>query len=302
MRKISPLIALFGLLSAVLFPVTSTTAAAKRWISLEVLGTYRSGVFAESGAEIVAHDPEYQRLFVVNANAGAVDILDIEDPTNPVKIGVIEAGSLGVQINSVDIDDGVVAVAMEPDPNQSPGRVAFYDAGGVLLSDVQVGSLPDMLTFTPNGSKVVVANEGELDGYCEGGVDSEGSISIIDVSGGAGNVDQSDVTIASFESFNNQRDRLVTEGVRIFGPGATVAQDLEPEYVAVAKNSSRAWVSLQENNALAVVNLNQARVTDILPLGLKNHSSPNNGIDASDEDGAINIQSWPVRGVYCPTH
>lgn len=299
-RRISPLIAALALLAAIAFPASSTTAAAKGRISLEVLGTYRTGVFAESAAEIVANDPESQRLFVVNANAGVVDILDIQDPTDPVKVGVIDAGDLGAQVNSVDINEGVVAVAIEPDPNQNPGRVAFYDAAGALLSDVQVGSLPDMLAFTPDGSKVVVANEGESDGYWTGGVDPEGSVSIIDLSVGAGNVEQSDVATASFERFNDQRDRLVADGVRIFGPGATVAEDLEPEYVAVAKNSSRAWVSLQENNALAVINLNQARVTDILPLGFMDHSRRNRGIDASDEDGEINIQAWPVRGVYMP--
>ncbi|MGH2749740.1 MAG: choice-of-anchor I family protein [Actinomycetota bacterium] len=298
-RRISPLIAVLASIAVVL-PASSTTAAARGRISLEVIGTFRTGVFAESAAEIVAHDPESQRLFVVNANAGVVDILDIEDPTSPEKVGVIEPGDLGAQINSVDIDDGVVAVAIEPHPNQNPGRVAFYDTAGVLLSDVQVGSLPDMLTFTPDGSKVVVANEGEPDGYCAGGVDPPGSVSIIDLSGGAAGVEQSDVATASFERFNKQRDRLVRRGVRIFGPGATVAQDLEPEYVAVAKNSSRAWVSLQENNALAVVNLSRARVTDILSLGLKDHSRRNRGIDASDDDGEINIQRWPVRGVYMP--
>lgn len=236
-RRISPPIAVLALLAAIVLPVSSTTAAANGRISLQVLGTYRTGVFVESAAEIVAHDPESQRLFVVNANAGVVDILDIEDPADPVKVGVIDAGNLGAQINSVDINEGVVAVAIEPDPNQNPGRVAFYDAAGALLSDVQVGSLPDMLTFTPDGSKIVVANEGEPDGYCAGGVDPEGSVSIIDLSEGADNVEQSDVATASFERFNEQRDRLIADGVRIFGPGATVAQDLEPEYVAVAKNS-----------------------------------------------------------------
>ena len=299
-RRISPRIVALALFVSLVFPVSPTTAAAKGRISLEVLGTYRTGVFAESAAEIVAHDPETQRLFVVNANAGVVDVLDIADPDDPEKVAVIDAGDLGAQVNSVDIHEGVVAVAIEPDPNQNPGRVAFYDAAGVLLSDVQVGSLPDMLTFTPDGSKVVVANEGEPDGYCAGGVDPEGSVSIIDLSEGADNVVQSDVATASFERFNGQRDRLIDEGVRIFGPGAAVAQDLEPEYVAVAQNSSRAWVSLQENNAFAVINLNQGRVTDILPLGFKDHSRRNRGFDASDEDGTVNIQQWPVRGAYMP--
>jgi YVTN family beta-propeller protein len=98
-------------------------------------------------------------------------------------------------------------------------------------------------------------------------------------------------------------------GVRVFGPGATVAQDLEPEYITVSADSTTAYVTLQENNAVAVVDVATATVTAIRPLGTKDHSVAGAGLDPSDEDGGTNTNSgtptirigtWPVRGMYMP--
>jgi 2',3'-cyclic-nucleotide 2'-phosphodiesterase (5'-nucleotidase family) len=263
---------------------------------LKPLGTYETEVFDASAAEIVVHDPASQRLFVVNANAPAVEVLDIKDPSNPTKLFDIDPSAYGAGANSVAIFNGIVAIAIEAEEKTDPGRVVFFDINGNFLNAVTVGALPDMLTFSPDGSKVLVANEGEPnDDYS---IDPEGSISIIDVSGGSTNLTQANVTTADFTAFNDQQDELIAAGVRIFGPNATVAQDVEPEYIAISGDSSTAYVSLQENNALAVVDIASGTVTDILPLGFKSHAE--NPLDASDRDDAINIQNLPVFGMYQP--
>lgn len=154
-----------------------------------------------------------------------------------------------------------------------------------------VGALPDMLTFTPDGKRVLVANEGEPNSNYTN--DPEGSISII-------NIADFSVINAGFGQFNSQIDQLRADGVRIFGPNATVAQDLEPEYITVSPDSKKAWISLQENNAIATLDLMTNQITSISPLGFKDHSLPGNGFDASDRDNAINIANWPVLGMYQP--
>lgn len=276
---------------------TPVGADPKPLLSLTPIGTYETGQFDESAAEIVAHDPSTQQLFVVNAEKGAIDVLDIADPTTPTLTTTLFAA--GGDVNSVDVHDGVLAVAVEAPVAQDPGTVEFYGTHALdLLSTVPVGAMPDMLTFTPDGSKVVVANEGEPDHYCDDGEgDPEGSVSIIDVSAGS---TSATVATAGFGSFNDDLEELRAEGIRIFGPNATVAQDLEPEYVAVDAESTTAWVSLQENNAFAIVDLDSATVADVVPLGYKDHSTPGNGLDASNRDDAINIASWPVMGAYMP--
>ncbi len=261
------------------------------------LGTYETGVFDESAAEIVVYDPKTQRLFVVNAQVPTVEVLDISDPSNPTKLFDIDPSTYGAGANSVAIANGIVAVAIESEVKTDPGSVVFFDIDGNFLNAVTVGALPDMLTFTPDGTKVLVANEGEPNAAYS--IDPEGSISIIDLSGGVANLTQANVTTADFTAFNDQREALIASGVRIFGPNATVAQDVEPEYIAVTSDSRTAYVALQENNALAVVDIASGAVTDILPLGFKNHSVV--PLDASDRDGAINITTYPnLFGMYMP--
>ena len=280
--------------------VVLNSVASETQINLQPLGTYASGLFDASAAEIVAHDPNTQRLYVVNANSGNVDVLDIYYPANPTLLFQIDTAPYGDSANSVAIHNGIVAVAVQADPSQAPGTAAFFNTDGKFLSAVTVGALPDMLIFTPDGQYVLVANEGEPDEYClteagnEG--DPEGSVSVIRLRNGAANLTQADVRTADFSNFTRNN---IHPDIRIFGPGATVAQDLEPEYIAVDPDSSRAWVALQENNAIAVLDIASATITEIFPLGYKAYAQ-DNALDPSDRDDGINIANWPVSGIYQP--
>jgi Secretion system C-terminal sorting domain/Calx-beta domain len=272
----------------------------------------RSTATSTSGAEISAYDSSSKRIFTVAgltmeyyslSNTGI-----ISGPSN-LPFGFTSAGN-NILPNSVAVRNGIVAVGYAivntSNGQQQPGVVAFYNAAtATYISQVAVGYLPDMITFTPDGTKLLTANEGEPNSYGQPtSFDPEGSVSIIDISGG---VAAATVQNAGFTSFNGQAAALRAAGVRIYGPGATVAQDMEPEYIAFSADGSKAFVTLQENNAVAEVDIATATVTQILPLGLKDHSLAGNGLDASDRDlapgfasGSINIQNWPVRGMYQP--
>lgn len=240
-------------------------------IIMNPIGTYATGIFDQSGAEIPAFDPETNRLFVVNAEAVAVEVLDLSDPTNPTKIGALDSSALGGAANSVDVKNGLVAVAVEANTVTDPGEVVFFESDSDFsdtvtpIKEVPVGALPDMLTFTSDGTKVVVANEGEP----RGDVDPVGSVSIIDLSNG---VDNATVSTAEFTPFDGREEDLRNQGVRIF-PNKSASEDFEPEYIAINNDETKAYVTLQEANSLAVVNLETASVEAILPLGLKNHST-----------------------------
>ena len=262
---------------------------------LNPLGTYESGLFAASGAEIVAHDPATQRVFVVNAGEGFIDVLNMSDPNNLSLAFRIDITPYGANANSVAVHDGIVVAAVEANNKQAPGSAVFFDTSGNFINQVTAGALPDMVTFSPNGQWVLVANEGEPnDAYT---VDPEGSVSVIDLRGGVANLTQADVRTASFLPFNNA---TLDSSIRVFGPNATVAQDMEPEYITVSHDSKTAWVVLQENNAIAVVDIRSATVTDLIGLGFKNHNMVGNELDASNEDGLININNWPTLGMYLP--
>jgi hypothetical protein len=269
-------------------------------LTITPVGVYRAAgtVFDEAAAEIGAYDAATRRLFVVNLYGRSIDVIDISNPATPVLAHVIDVSPWGSQANSVAVQNGIVAVAIQADVKTDPGQVVFFNAYGAVLASTAVGALPDMLTFTPNGRMVLVANEAEPNSYGQAdSVDPEGSVSIIDLRGDEWQLTVAGVTTAGFTVFNGA---TLDPSIRISGPGATVAQDLEPEYIAVSHDSRTAFVTLQENNAIGVLDLASKQFTRLTGLGFKEHADPGNGLDASDQDGGINITTWPVRGVYMP--
>ncbi len=273
---------------------TSAQAHNRREPKLEFIGRYQppDAAFDEGVSEIVAYDEDNEELYVVNARDATIEILSIADPTNPVPVDEIDVGAFGGVANSVAVKDGVVVIAVEAFVKQDPGQLIFFDTDRNFLSSVQVGALPDNVVFSPDGRYAVAACEGEpSDDYTN---DPEGSVAIVDIRRGA---DRPSLAIADFRGWNN---RPLPSSVRVFGPGSTAAQDFEPEFCAVAADSKTAYVTLQENNAIATIDLRRGKVTDLKGLGFKNHNRPGNGIDASDRDSAINIAQWPVFGMYLP--
>lgn len=267
-------------------------------IELSFKSRYMADDADERGSEIVAYDPDGEQLFVTNGATGMVDVLDMSNPANLTLKRTLSVGAYGSP-TSVAVKNGMVAVAVAADPTQNNGHIVFFDTDGNFKQAVTAGALPDMVAFSPDGNYALSACEGEPnDDYS---VDPEGSVAVIDVSGGLDGA--LTANLAGFSSFNADRAELIAAGVRIFGNNglATVAQDVEPEYIAVTPDSSTAFVTLQENNAVAVVDIATATVTSILPLGYKDHSLAQNGLDASDKDDAINIASYArLKGMYMP--
>ena len=249
------------------------------------LGTHAAGAFDRSASEIAAFHAPTRRLWVVNGAAG-IDVLDIADPASPRKVATHAMRAP----TSVAILGDLVAVAV-PSTDASPGMVRFLDLDGRTIADVPVGHGPDMCVFTPDGSALVVANEGEPVGEA----DPEGSVSIIDLRAGPA---RATVRSADFRAFEPDRARLLAEGAHLPVPGAGIAQQSEPEYVAISADGTRATVSLQESNALAVIDLQEAKVLSMHGLGLKDFAA--SGLDASDADRAIDIRPWPVLGLRQP--
>jgi hypothetical protein len=266
-------------------------------LTLTPIGTYATGIYDDGGTEIATYDPQTMRVFSVNGSTGTIEVIDLSDPTSPVFLFAIDLSPWGRAANSVDVHGGVLAAAVEASPKQDPGRIVFFETSGACnhLNDVPAGALPDMITFSPDGARVLTANEGEPDDSYTN--DPEGSVTIVDLSAG---VAAATATQVGFGAYNGQAAALKAAGVRIFGPGATVAQDLEPEYIAMSPDGLTAWVTCQEANALAVIDVASATVTSIVPLGTKDHSLPGNGLDPSNQDGGIRIANWPLQGFYLP--
>ncbi|SHL81721.1 choice-of-anchor I family protein [Flavobacterium saccharophilum] len=248
----------------------------------------------EAAAEISTYDEKTKRLFTVN-NSGTnqIDVIDISDPSKPVKIGKIDLTPYEGASNSVDVYDGKLAVALESTTNkQGNGKVVIFNTTDYsLIKQVTVGALPDMITFSPDGKYIMTANEGEPNtDYSQ---DPNGTISIIETSTYA-------VTTLDFASFAPQAETLKKDGFRISKVAKSFAQDIEPEYVTISDDSKTAWVTLQENNGVAKVDLTSKTITAIYPLGFKNYNTAENAIDVSDKDDKIAFNPWKVKGMFMP--
>ncbi|MDP9960265.1 choice-of-anchor I family protein [Chryseobacterium lathyri] len=266
-------------------------------IQLNYIGSFDPSGNNNSSTEIVVHDPASQKLFTISSITGVFDIIDF---TNPNALSVVKTVNMGPYggITSIAVKNGIIATASPNADPQQNGSVVFFDINGNFLKQVTVGALPDMITFTPDGTKVITANEGEPnDAYT---IDPEGTISIIDISGGIGSLTQSNVTTLNFNSFDSQTAALMATGLRKVRTNNTLSQDLEPEYVTVSSDSQQAWITLQENNAIAEINLVTKTISGIWGLGKKDMSLPGNGFDASDNNGEVLIANWPVKAYYIP--
>ncbi|MCK7634113.1 MULTISPECIES: choice-of-anchor I family protein [unclassified Shewanella] len=293
-------------------------------LTAELIGRHQTGIYGLSAAEIVEYHSASNRIFVVNAISGKVDIIDgsllatSSAATEPLALNNLDklaeldvAKDVGQtfmgSVNSVSISGNLLAAAIERgdaagNKTQTNGFVAFYQLNGAdtpqFISAVEVGALPDNVVFTHDGKMVVVANEGEPNSSYT--LDPEGSIALIAITEGK---PAATATIIGFSDFNQggTRHSEITADIKINGPMASVAQDLEPEYIAVSQDNRRAFVSLQENNAIAVIDIVNAKVAKILPLGLKDYGLEVNKIDASDKDDRVNLQSYTgVYGMYQP--
>ena len=292
-----------------------TAGEAMASVSLSFVGRAISGS-GLAGSEIAAYSPSTKRLFVTNGATKKIDIFNVDNPAKPTLTKSVTLNGLG-DLQSVATNGSLVAVAAYTDATDGkylPGRVFLMDTNGTVDArapqGVAVGALPDSIHFAPDGKTVVVANEGEPKNYCQtsgefvDANDPKGSVSIIDTSAAT-----LTATTLEFTAFNAQAAAIRSAGARIFGPGADVDQDLEPEYIAISADSKTAFVTLQENNAVAEIDLATKSITRIMGLGYKDYSIAGQGLDASNEDSAtdsnsgspaVSIRNWPIKGMYLP--
>jgi len=263
---------------------------------LNNLTSFSNGTEGANSAEIVAHDPTTDRLYIANSVGAKIDIVNFSNPASPTLMNSVSVTPYG-NINSLTVHNGIVVVAMENSNPQLNGSVVFFDANGTFISQVTVGAMPDMITFNNDFTKVIVACEGEP--KTDYSIDPEGTIGIIDLTPGIPALTNANVALVNFQAYNGQEAALRSQGIRIFGPGSSTAQDFEPEYITISSDNTKAYISLQENNAMAVIDLQTGSILNLYPLGTVDYSS-GNGLDPSDQSTGIYIGSAPVKGLFMP--
>lgn len=277
-------------ISLLALPVSATSP-----LMFEPLATHDSGAANSNATQMAVYEIASETLYILNSSAQKIDILNISEPAAPVLVGAIDLASYGGWANAIAVYSNVLAVAIENEDPAEDGIVAFFGTAGSSIRTIEVGAGPSALAFSPNGRWLVVANEGEPNASYS--TDPQGSVSILSFSIENGSpIFEMNSTI-SFEDVNI--DVPLSPHVRVYGPGATPAQDFEPESVAISLNSTTAYVTLQENNALAVIDLESASLRAVAPMGSVDYQIDGPVIDI-ENDGDFSPSHYPVQGLYQP--
>ncbi|MGF1563245.1 MAG: choice-of-anchor I family protein, partial [Geminicoccaceae bacterium] len=260
----------------------------------ELIGEGGSGA-----SEVVAY--ENGSFFVTNGENDRIDIFDnpagtVDGADRTIDLSTLD-GYDGVQ--SVAVKNGVVAAAIARPAEDTTvfggtdvalsqaGFVALFDANTLaLLSTVDVGNLPDQIAFNADGSKLLVAGEGEKNEDSEHDDNPLGTVAIVDTTDPA----NPSVELLDFTAFNGLEEQARAAGIRI-QDGVSFAEDVEPEYTAFAFNDDGAFVSLQENNAIAELSIAESSVVDVFLLGLADFENGSK-LDVND-NGVIEIGQFP---------
>ena len=256
-------------------------------------------------AEIVSFNADTNRAYVVNGQESVLNIFDVKADGSfgeAEKLNIQElmkakdpAFAYGDMTSvAVDTETDRIAVALQDADYTKPGRIAVLNYENEIVSVYTAGVQPDMVAFAAGGRYILTADEGEpREGYGAGTSDPAGTVTVADTQTG-------EVRQAGFAAFG--AEELAASGVlfnRINGEILSAEFDLEPEYIAVSGGT--AYVALQEANAVALLDIEAAQFTKVLPLGFKDYSKEENAVDLNDEDGTYAPKTYNnTYGVYMP--
>lgn len=276
-------------------------------LQLELAGRHNSGAMNADGGslEIVTYNPVNGYAYAVSGVKGKLIALGLNGKLDGDKVvslagteydvkALVDGFAYGDMTSvAVSPDGSKLAVAIQAENYADNGVVALFvcnnDGSLELLSTVTVGVQPDMLTFAGNGT-ILTADEGEPREGSDA-VDPKGSVTIITIDG----ANSMNAKSAYFDNFDGKREELTSAGVLV-QKGIYPSTDFEPEYIAVAGNT--AYVSLQEANAVAVLDIASGEFTNVYPLGFQNYGTTKVDLE---KNGTIELKNYEnVYGIKMP--
>ncbi|MED3794529.1 choice-of-anchor I family protein [Niallia alba] len=286
-------------------PYSVSAATFSDTIDVKKIASYSTGLTDKDGgvAEIVKYNPDNQKFYVINGKLQTIDIVDLsslktnthQDLSKEKSINIAELLNSNTfqygDLTSIDIntENQIIAAAVQDADYTKNGRIVILDYDGNILHTFEAGVQPDNVVISKDGNHILSANEAEPRMGLENGADPEGSVTIV-------NYETKQTKTVLFDNTS-----VIDSDVHIRNNGslADAVHDLEPEYISLTEDGKTAFVSLQENNAIAKINVETGKVISVKSLGFKDHSLPGNGLDAARND-KIEIESLPILGVYMP--
>lgn len=298
-------ISALSLTGLMLFSAYPSITLAESSLDVKKIASYSTGITDEDGgvAEIVKYNKDNEKFYVINGKAQTIDVVDLSGLYSTEVQNLQKEKSINIadvvnsdsfqygDLTSIDIntDKKIIAAAVQEADYTKNGRIVVMNYDGEVQETFEAGVQPDMVKISADGKYILTADEAEPRQGLENGVDPEGSVTIV-------NFDTKVVNKVKFDDTS-----VIDEDVHIRNGGtiADAVRDLEPEYLALNKDASKAYVTLQENNAVAAVDVTTGKVLSVKSLGYKDHSLKGNGLDAARND-KIEIKQLPILGAYMP--
>ncbi|MCD7035926.1 choice-of-anchor I family protein [Metabacillus sp. GX 13764] len=281
----------------------STKEYYPKTMDISKIAGYSTGASDEDGgvAEIIKYNKDNQKFYLVNGKTQTLDIVSLKklngskgqslekEKSVDIAKAVNSASFQYGDLTSVDVNTAqkVVVAAVQEKDYSKPGKIVVMDYSGKVLKTFNAGVQPDMIKMTENGKYILTADEGEPRMGLKNGVDPEGSVTIVKFKSG------------KTEHVKFDKEKAIDSDVVIRNKDGGALKDLEPEYIALSEDGKKAYVTLQENNAVAEINVKSAKLKSVKSLGFKDHSLAENGLDAA-KDGKIGIKPMPILGSYMP--
>ncbi|WP_168735534.1 choice-of-anchor I family protein [Cohnella fermenti] len=280
-------------------------------LSINKIADYSVGATSADGgvAEIVKFNKDNGKFYLVNGSATppSLDIvslgqadgtLDKEKSVLVAELAEQTEGFAFGDLTSVDVNTTTkrIYAAVQEEDSLKQGLILELDYDGNLLRSFQAGVQPDMVKSTKDGRYVLSADEGEPR---DGINDPAGSVTIVDTTTGTSVQVYFDDEEAIADDVHI-RGSVDEDGIiRSKGSKADAYLDFEPEYITLSSDNGTAYVSLQENNAIATIDIGAKQVVSVKSLGYKDFSEAANALDVQS-DSSILLENVPFKGTYMP--
>lgn len=260
---------------------------------------FRASGFDQNKLSYHAYDASSERIFVASPGENKLYTFDISNTDKVFQDSTINLNIYQTEVSAIAARQGVVALTFINNLPQARGKLVLLDTAGQLINQFTVGAYPSFVRFSSDGRYLIVGNEGPpADDYS---VDPMGSVSVLQIlSANPSVLTQNDVFTIGFKGLDSTDYHPL---LRIYGNDGQQlpSQDIEPEDIALLPGSTKAVVSLQENNGIALIDFGSFSLDTVHGLGWQSHQDSSDGLDGSAQNQRINIRGYKnLFGLYQP--
>lgn len=208
-------------------------------------------------AEISTVTPDARTVIYTDAAGKRVGFVDITDPGHPKPAGTVAVDGEPTSVKAIGNHILVVVDTTDGQFTSPSGKIVVLDATShQVLRNIALSGQPDSIDITPDGKVGVIAMENQRDEEAKPGTGSGGG-----KAGKKGDLPQLPPgDLAKIDLSGKVADWKVDHIALTGLAGIDTPSDPEPEFVSISPDGRTAAVTLQENNAVVLLDLASKKI------------------------------------------